>query len=95
MFYQIYKIFLTTMARVYFIAPYCDRWELRDKSLVVIIGEQVQSFHFIQTIYNWSKDLIVCTNGKPFQNSAQKALVQNKGIRIMALQQEFPLSRNY
>ena len=77
------------MARVYFIAPYCDRWELRDKSLVVIIGEQVQSFHFNQTIYNWSKDLIVCTDGKPFQNSAQKALLQNKGIRIMALQQEF------
>ena len=75
------------MARVYFIAPYCDRWELRDKSLVVIIGEQVQSFHFNQTIYNWSKDLIVCTC-KP-QNSAQKALLQNKGIRIMALQQEF------
>ncbi|MFL6363352.1 MAG: FAD-dependent oxidoreductase, partial [Nitrososphaeraceae archaeon] len=41
---------------------YCDGWELRDKPLVVIIGEQVQGFHFIQTIYNWSKDLIVCTN---------------------------------
>ncbi|MFL6382423.1 MAG: FAD-dependent oxidoreductase [Nitrososphaeraceae archaeon] len=45
-----------------FHCPYCDGWELRDKPLVVIIGEQVQGFHFIQTIYNWSKDLIVCTN---------------------------------
>ena len=51
--------------------------------MVVIIGEQVQSFHFIQTIYNWSKDLIVCTNGNAFQNSAQKALLQNKGIKII------------
>ena len=69
--------------RSLFHCPYCDGWELRDKPLVVIIGEQVQGFHFIQTIYNWSKDLIVCTNGKTFQNSAQKDLLQNKGIKII------------
>jgi thioredoxin reductase len=51
--------------------------------LVIIIDDQVQAFHFIQTVYNWSKDLIVCTNGKPFQNSEQKRLIQNKGIKIM------------
>jgi thioredoxin reductase len=66
-----------------FHCPYCDGWELRDKPLVVIIGEQVQGFHFIQTIYNWSKDLIVCTNGEAFQNTAQKELLQKKGIKIM------------
>ena len=67
-----------------FHCPYCDGWELRDKPLVVIIGEQQdQGFHFIQTIYNWSKDLIVCTNGIAFQNSAQKGLLQNKGIKII------------
>lgn len=69
--------------RSLFHCPYCDGWELRDKPLVVIIGEQVQGFHFIKIIYNWSKDLIVCTNGNPFQNSAQKALLQNKGIKII------------
>ena len=66
-----------------FHCPYCDGYELRDKPLVVIIGEQVQGFHFIQTIYNWSKDLIVCTNGEAFQNSAQKDFLQNKGIKII------------
>ena len=66
-----------------FHCPYCDGCELRDKPLVVIIGEQVQGFHFIQTIYNWSKDLIVCTNGEAFQNSAQKDFLQNKGIKII------------
>jgi thioredoxin reductase len=50
---------------------------------VVIIGEQAQGFHFIQTIYNWSKDLIVCTNGEAFRNSAQKDLLRNKGIKII------------
>jgi thioredoxin reductase len=67
-----------------FHCPYCDGWELRDKPLVIIIGEQVQGFHYIQTIYNWSKDLIVCTNnGEIFRNSAQKSLLQNKGIKIV------------
>ncbi len=66
-----------------FNCPYCDGWELRDKPLVVIVDEQVQGFHFIQTIYNWSKDLVICTNGKPFQNSEQKRLIQNKGLKIM------------
>ena len=67
-----------------FHCPYCDRYELRDKPLVVIIGEQVQGFHFIQTIYNWSKDLVVCTNnGEAFQNTAQKTLLENKGIKII------------
>jgi thioredoxin reductase len=66
-----------------FHCPYCDGYELRDKPLVVIIGEQVQGFHFIQTTYNWSKDLIVCTNGEAFQNSAQKTLLENKGIKII------------
>ena len=69
--------------RSLFHCPYCDGWELRDKPLVVIIGEQAQGFHFTQTIYNWSKDLIVCTNGKVFQNTAQKNLLRNKGIKII------------
>jgi thioredoxin reductase len=67
-----------------FHCPYCDGYELGDKPLVVIIGEQVQAtFSFIQTTYNWSKDLIVCTNGEAFQNSAQKTLLENKGIKII------------
>jgi thioredoxin reductase len=66
-----------------FNCPYCDGWELRDKPLVVIIEEQVQGFHFIQTVYNWSKDIVVCTNGKPFENSEQKRLILNKGIKII------------
>ena len=66
-----------------FNCPYCDGWELRDKPLVVIIEEQTQGFHFIQTVYNWSKDLIVCTNGKSILNSEQKSLIQNKSIKLI------------
>ena len=66
-----------------FICPYCDGWEMRDKPLAVIIEEQIQGFHFIQTVYNWSKDLIVCTNGKSILNSEQKRLIHNKGIKVI------------
>src|SRR6476619_2764811 len=38
--------------RSLFHCPYCDGYELEDKPLVVIIGEQVQAtFSFIQTTY--------------------------------------------
>jgi thioredoxin reductase len=47
------------------------------------MDDQTQGFHFIQTIYNWSKDLVVCTNGNAFQNSEQKRLIHNNGIKIM------------
>jgi hypothetical protein len=50
--------------------------------LVVIIDDQVQGFHLIQTIYNWFKDLDVFINGKPFKTQ-QKRLSNNKGIKIM------------
>jgi len=54
--------------------------------LVVIVEEQKQGFHFTQTIYYWSKDLIVCTNGKNGKiilSSEQKDLLQSKGIKIL------------
>jgi thioredoxin reductase len=66
-----------------FNCPYCDGWELRDKPLVVIIDEQSQGFHFIHTVYNWSNDLVVCTNGRLFENPEQKRLIQKRGIKIM------------
>ena len=66
-----------------FHCPYCDGWELRDKPLAIIIGDQVQGFHFSQNIYKWSKHLVVLTNGKLFQNLEQKNFICHKGIRII------------
>ncbi len=68
-----------------FSCPYCDGWELKDKPLVVIVDEQKQGFHFTQIIYNWSIDLVVCTNGKIVHSTEQKELLQNKGIKIIEL----------
>jgi thioredoxin reductase len=68
-----------------FNCSYCDGWELKDKPLVVIVDEQKQGFHYTQIIYNWSKDLVVCTNGKIVHSTEQKELLQNKGIKIIEL----------
>lgn len=66
-----------------FNCPYCDGWELRDRPLVVIIENQKNVIHYVQTVYNWSKDLVVCTNGKVILDSEQKRLLQRKGIKII------------
>ncbi|MBD0379424.1 NAD(P)/FAD-dependent oxidoreductase [Paenibacillus sedimenti] len=46
-----------------FNCPYCDGWELRDKPLV-IFSENQHTIHLAKTLYNWTKDVVICTNGK-------------------------------
>ena len=57
--------------------------ELKGKPLVIIIEEQKDIFDFVKTIYNWSKDLVVCTNGKIILDSELIDLLQNKGVKFM------------
>lgn len=46
-----------------FSCPYCDGWELRDKPLIVLAENEEHALHMAKLVYNWSKDLIVLTNG--------------------------------
>jgi thioredoxin reductase len=46
-----------------FSCPYCDGWELRDKPLAVIAEKEDHIIHMTKLVFNWSKDLIVFTNG--------------------------------
>lgn len=64
-----------------FSCPYCDGWELKDLPLM-IISESHFAFHMAKTVYNWSKDLIVCTNGKKILTVEQKNMLQRKGIKV-------------
>ncbi|MBS4194156.1 NAD(P)/FAD-dependent oxidoreductase [Lederbergia citri] len=64
-----------------FSCPYCDGWELKDLPLM-IISESHSAFHMAKTVYNWSKDLIVCTNGKKILTVEQKNMLQRKGIKV-------------
>ncbi|NOU96609.1 FAD-binding protein [Paenibacillus sp. LMG 31456] len=65
-----------------FNCPYCDGWELRDQPLVVV-SEFPSVFHTAKLLLNWSKDLVVCTNGQASLSDDQKKRLQSKGIVVM------------
>ncbi|TCP53924.1 thioredoxin reductase [Tumebacillus sp. BK434] len=65
-----------------FNCPYCDGWELRDQPLVVV-SESPTVFHMTKLLLNWSKDLVVCTNGQATLSDEQKNQLQAKGVLVM------------
>ncbi|MBS4214122.1 MULTISPECIES: NAD(P)/FAD-dependent oxidoreductase [Neobacillus] len=64
-----------------FSCPYCDGWELKDRPLIVL-SELPSVFHMVKTVYNWSKNLIVCTNGHKVLTTEQKDVLQRKEIKV-------------
>ncbi|OEH94439.1 NAD(P)/FAD-dependent oxidoreductase [Bacillus solimangrovi] len=61
--------------------PYCDGWELRDRPLIVV-SDQPRVYHLAKLLYNWSHDLIVCTNGKSILNEEEKQKIIAKNIIV-------------
>ncbi|WP_100407699.1 NAD(P)/FAD-dependent oxidoreductase [Bacillus solitudinis] len=64
-----------------FSCPFCDGWELRDRPLAVIAGDQ-KAFHMAKMVSNWTNDLIILTNGSKVLCLEEQKLLKNKGIRI-------------
>jgi thioredoxin reductase len=65
-----------------FCCPYCDGWELRDRPLVVI-SEGPHTFPLVKVVWNWSHDLLVCTNGHQVLDAEQQATLRQKGIEVV------------
>jgi len=65
-----------------FNCPFCDGWELRDKPLIAV-SEHPGIFQKAKLLYNWSRDLVVCTNGHNYLETEQKDVLQSKGIRVI------------
>jgi thioredoxin reductase len=68
--------------RSLFNCPYCDGWELRDKPLVIIAESERAASHLPRVIYNWSRDMVVCTNGHQALSDEQKLFLGKYGIRV-------------
>lgn len=66
-----------------FSCPYCDGWELKEKPLVVIAEEGQQAFHMAKIVWNWSRDVLVCTNGHATLTPEQKETLQKKAIQVV------------
>lgn len=65
-----------------FSCPFCDGWELKDRPLV-FISEDERALHMIKMISNWSKDVVVCTNGKNVFSNEQRHLLAKKDIEVI------------
>ena len=65
-----------------FSCPFCDGWELKDRPLV-FISEDERGLHMIKMISNWSKDVVVCTNGKKVFSNEQRHLLAKKDIEVI------------
>jgi thioredoxin reductase len=66
-----------------FNCPYCDGWELRDKPLVIIAESEKAASHLPKVIYQWSRDIVVCTNGHQALSDEQKRFLEKYGIRVI------------
>lgn len=66
-----------------FSCPYCDGWELRDKPLV-IISEGRHAFNGAKIVSNWSRDLLICTNGAYNMSTDQIDQLGRKGIKVIS-----------
>lgn len=66
-----------------FNCPFCDGWELRDKQLVVIAEDVQVAFHMAQVVWNWSRNLLVCTSGHSYLTEEQKEVLQKKEIQVV------------
>lgn len=66
-----------------FNCPFCDGWENRDRPLA-IISDNPSIFHRVKLLYNWTKDLIVCTNGnRDLLTPEQRQQLESKGIPLI------------
>ncbi len=54
-----------------FVCPYCDGWELREQSLVVI-NKGAELMHFAPLISGWTNRFTVCTNGPDELTDAER-----------------------
>ena len=62
--------------------PYCDGWEVRDKTLIVLgLGQAAAGLALGLT--TWSSKVSVCTNGPARIGRAQRAQLERRGIPIV------------
>ncbi|MEY8844201.1 NAD(P)/FAD-dependent oxidoreductase [Bacillus safensis] len=64
-----------------FSCPFCDGWELKDKALA-LIAENQRALHMAKLLSNWTKDLIVFTNGHVLAEE-DKSLLMAHSIQVI------------
>lgn len=65
-----------------FSCPFCDGWELKDKALA-LIAENQRALHMAKLLSNWTKDLIVLTNGQQVLAEEERVLLSAHSIQVI------------
>jgi len=76
------KGFRSFYGKSLFNCPYCDGWELRDQPLAVI-SDDSSVFYKAKLLMGWSRDLVVCTNGRNILSAEQRQQLTSRGIGIV------------
>ncbi|WP_050180474.1 NAD(P)/FAD-dependent oxidoreductase [Domibacillus robiginosus] len=64
-----------------FSCPFCDGWEMRGQALAVI-AENERAFHMGKLLSNWSRDVMVFTNGYRVPNE-DKAILARQDVVVV------------
>lgn len=70
------------MENQFFSCPYCDAYEHRDQP-IALIGNKKELIHYIRLIYNWSRDLVVATNGPASLTEKEKEELRERKVRLV------------
>jgi thioredoxin reductase len=70
-----------------FHCPYCDGWEVRDQPIVVY-GSGETAFHKTMLLWNWSRNLTLCTGGEGELPAEKRDLLSKNNITVI----ETPIS---
>lgn len=62
--------------------PYCHGWEVRDAPLAVVASGDM-GYEYALMIYNWSRDLVLCSDGPARFTEAQRRYLGVLGIRLI------------
>jgi thioredoxin reductase len=65
--------------------PYCHGYEVRNEKTGILANGDA-AFHYVQLIYNWTKDLIIFTNGKSTMTKDQTEKITGHNIPIVEKQ---------
>lgn len=64
-----------------FSCPYCDGWERKDEPLIVI-SETEHAFDLVKSVSQWSRDLVLCTNGYNVISEEQARKLEVRDIPV-------------
>lgn len=65
-----------------FVCPFCDGWELRDQTLV-LISDGAKAMHMAKLLLGWTSRVTLCTNGPDGLTDEERHDLERHGIPVL------------